>query len=193
MHYQWPKIKRSEVKYAIYKSSAKKTLRPNRLSFRVLREAYATIPKLFDYFYSILITNGYHLKCFKEATGIILKKPQATKPSYRNYTLPKAYRIISLLNCLAKVMKKIVARRLAVIAEFKTLLHMHQIGGRRQKSAINAVMVLIQKMQANWRIRKRGSITSVLVLDIKNAYPTVRATPFAKICIRIKLPTEFIK
>jgi hypothetical protein len=82
---------------------------------------------------------------------------------------------------------------LAVMAEFKTLLHMHQIGGRRQKSAIDAVMVLIQKVQANWRIRKRDSITSVLALDIKNAYLTVRAAPFAKICIRIKLPTELIK
>jgi hypothetical protein len=54
-------------------------------------------------------------------------------------------------------------------------------------------MVLIQKMQANWRIRKRGSITSVLALDIKNAYLTVRAAPFAKICIQMKLPTKFIK
>jgi hypothetical protein len=107
------------------------------------------------------MTNGYHPKCFKEATGVILKKPQTAKPPYRNYALPKAYRVISLLNCLAKVMEKIVARRLAVMAEFKTLLHMHQIGGRRQKSAIDAVMVLIQKVQANWRTRKRGSITSV--------------------------------
>jgi hypothetical protein len=54
-------------------------------------------------------------------------------------------------------------------------------------------MVLIQKMQANWRTRKRGSITSVLALDIKNVYPTVRIALFAKICIRIKLFTELIK
>jgi hypothetical protein len=54
-------------------------------------------------------------------------------------------------------------------------------------------MVLIQKVQANWRTRKRGSITSVLALDIKNAYLTVRAALFAKICIRMKLPTELIK
>jgi hypothetical protein len=80
-------------------------------------------------------------------------------------------------------MEKIVARRLVVMVEFKTLLHMHQIGGRRQKSAINAVMILIQKVQANWRTRKRGSITSVLALDVKNAYPIVRVAPFAKICI----------
>jgi hypothetical protein len=73
----------------------------------------------------MLMTNGYHPKCFKEATGVILKKPQAAKSPYRNYALPKAYRVILLLNCLVKVMEKIVARRLAVMAEFKTLLHMH--------------------------------------------------------------------
>jgi hypothetical protein len=125
MHYQWSKIKRSEIKYVIYKLSAKKTPGPDRLSFRVLREAYATVPELFDYLYLVLMANGYHPKCFKEATGVILKKPQFAKPPYRNYALPKAYRVILLLNCLAKVMEKIIARRLAVMAEFKTLLHMH--------------------------------------------------------------------
>jgi hypothetical protein len=125
MHYQWPKIKRSEVKYAIFKSSAKNTPGPDRLSFRVLREAYATVPELLDYLYPVLITNGHHPKCFKEATGVILKKPQSAKSPYRNYALSKVYRVISLLNCLAKVMEKIIARRLAVMAEFKTLLYMH--------------------------------------------------------------------
>jgi hypothetical protein len=65
--------------------------------------------------------NGYYPKCFKEATGVILKKSQSAKLSYRNYALSKAYRVISLLNCLVKVMEKIIARRLAVMAEFKTL------------------------------------------------------------------------
>jgi hypothetical protein len=125
MHYQWPKIKRSEVKYAIFKSSAKKIPGPDRLSFRVLREAYTAVSELFDYLYPMLITNDYHPKCFKEATGVILKKSQAAKSPYRNYALSKAYRVISLLNYLIKVMEKIVARRLAVMAEFKTLLHMH--------------------------------------------------------------------
>ena len=91
----------------------------------MLREAYTTVLELFDYLYLIFMTNGYYLKCFKKATGIILKKPQAAKLSYRNYALLKVYRIILLLNCLVKVMEKIVARRLAVMAEFKTLLYIH--------------------------------------------------------------------
>jgi hypothetical protein len=54
-------------------------------------------------------------------------------------------------------------------------------------------MVLIQKIQANWRTRKRDSITSVLTLNVKNAYSTVRAAPFAKIYIQLKFLTELIK
>ena len=73
----------------------------------------------------MFIINGYYSKYFKEATGVILKKSQVVKLPYRNYALPKAYRVILLFNCLAKVMEKIVARRLAVMAEFKTLLYMH--------------------------------------------------------------------
>jgi hypothetical protein len=75
MHYQWPKIKRLEVKYAIFKLLAKKISELDRLFFRVLRETYATVPELFDYLYSVFMTNGYHPKCFKEVTGVILKKP----------------------------------------------------------------------------------------------------------------------
>jgi hypothetical protein len=68
MHYQWPKIKRSEIKYAINKLSAKKIPGLDRFSFRVLREAYAAVLELFDYLYPVLMTNDYHPKCFKEAT-----------------------------------------------------------------------------------------------------------------------------
>jgi hypothetical protein len=131
MHYQWPKIKRSEIKYAIFKLSIKKIPEPDRLFFRILRKAYITVLKLFDYLYPVLIINDYYPKYFKKTTGVILKKPQATKLPYRNYALLKAYKIILLLNYLAKVMEKIVARRLAIMAEFKTLLYMYQIGGRK--------------------------------------------------------------
>jgi hypothetical protein len=89
------------------------------------------------------MTNGYYPKCFKKVTGVILKKPQSAKSPYRNYALFKIYRIILLLNYLVKIMEKIIARRLAVMAKFKTLLHIHQIRDHRQKSIINAVMVLI--------------------------------------------------
>jgi hypothetical protein len=129
--YDWPEITRVEIKRAIFSSSIKITPGSDRLSYRILREAYTAVPELFDFLYPILIGNGYHPKCWKEATGVILQKPQNTKPPYRDFALPKAYRVISLLNCLGKVAEKIVAKRLATIAEIKTVLHPYQIGGRK--------------------------------------------------------------
>ena len=83
----------------------------------------------------MLINQGYHPRCWKEATRFILKKPK--KP---NYLKPKVYRVISLLNCLGKVFERILAKRLSYLAKTTTLLHDSQIGSRLKKSAINAAL-----------------------------------------------------
>jgi hypothetical protein len=48
----------------------------------------------------------------RQATGAILAKPD--KP---DYSILKAYRIISLLNCLGKVSERILAKRPSLMAE----------------------------------------------------------------------------
>ena len=49
--------------------------------------------------------------------GVILKKPN------RKATIPKSYRVVSLLNCLGKVAEKIIATRLFYIVENSNLLY----------------------------------------------------------------------
>ncbi|MGL4568680.1 MAG: reverse transcriptase domain-containing protein [Fusobacteriaceae bacterium] len=96
--------------------------------------------------------------------GIILKK--ANKD---NYQLPKSYRIISLLNCLGKISEKVIASRLGYLAETTTLLDPSQIGGRTQKSAIDACLALTHEIQK----AKKGKITTFLAIDIKGAFDHV--------------------
>jgi hypothetical protein len=55
--------------------------------------------------------------------------------------------VISLLNCLGKVVEKIIATRLSNIAEVKELLHNIQMREKRQKSAINAAILLTDYIQ----------------------------------------------
>ena len=69
---------------------------------------------------------GFHPKKWKECLGVILAKPD--KP---DYSVPKAYRIISLLNCLRKVLEKIIATRLSYLADTTNLLQDTQISGRK--------------------------------------------------------------
>jgi hypothetical protein len=68
------------------------------------------------------------------------------KANKRDYSLPKAYRVISLLNCLGKAFKKILATRLSYLAETGDLLQETQIGGRKQKSALDACLLLQSKV-----------------------------------------------
>ena len=112
-----------KIRQVIFSSSTKITPGPDRVSFRVLREAYEVIDQIFDALLPALIEAGYHPKCWKEAIGVVLKKPQNPN-SPRDYQQPKAYRVISLLNCIGKVNEKIIANRLTNMAEVTDLLHL---------------------------------------------------------------------
>jgi hypothetical protein len=75
-----------------------------------------TIGPRFNRLYRALIRTGYHPRCWKLAKGVILKKIDK-----KDYSMPKAYRVISLLNCLGKVSEKILAKRIATLAELPDL------------------------------------------------------------------------
>ena len=61
----------------------------------------------------------------------------------RKATISKSYRVVSLLNCMGKVVEKIIVTRLSCTVENSNLLNMDQMGGRRQKSVIDVVMTLV--------------------------------------------------
>ena len=127
--------------------------------------AYRAIPDYFHTLYEVLLRYGYHPKAWREATIVIIKKNG--KP---DYSAPKAYRPISLLNCLGKICEKIMATRLAHMAEKNHLLHNLQIGGRPKRSAVDAAMFLTTKIdEAN----KRNMISSTLCIDVKGAFDNV--------------------
>ena len=116
--WKWPILSKIELKNACNAKIKGKTPGPNLITQEMIVHAYNAIPYIFYIVYSLLINSGYHPKIWKQATGFILKKP--SKP---NYSLPKAYRVISLLNCLGKVSERILAQRLSYIAETTTLLY----------------------------------------------------------------------
>ena len=100
--YKWPTIKEHEIKNAIFQPSKNKAPGPDKISFIILQNAYNNIKERFHIIYKALIRKGYHPKCWKKALGVILKKPQK-----KDNSNPKSYRIISLLNCLGKISKRI--------------------------------------------------------------------------------------
>ena len=116
--WEWPILSRVELYNACSVKIKGKSPGIDLITQEIIIRAYSTIPDIFFIVFSLLINSGYYPKVWKQATGFILKKPK--KP---DYTILKAYRVISLLNCLGKVSERILARRLSYLAKTTYLLH----------------------------------------------------------------------
>ncbi len=155
------------------------------MSFVIIQRAYKTILKIFNLVYSDLIENDYHSKIWRENTKIILKKLDKL-----NYSISKTYRIITLLNCLDKVAEKIIAVQLSYTAEINDkLLNFDQMRGRKQRSAIDAVLNLVHDAQM---AKSRENTLICLLLDVKEVFDHVTLKQLIKILIRLKISVNLI-
>ena len=77
------------------------------------------------------------------------------------------YRVISLLNCIGKVVEKFVAKELSHYCEKYFKLHPGQIGGRKERSAIDMLARLVHTVQEKWEEKK---LAAALFMDIKGAF-----------------------
>ena len=68
------------------------------------------------------------------------------------------------------MVKKLVAEKLAKISEANEKLHKSQMGARKNRSAIYATAILVQKVQDIW---KKGQIAETLRIDVKDAFDHV--------------------
>jgi hypothetical protein len=108
---------------------------------------------------------GIHPRVWKEAKGVVIPKPN--KP---DYGVTKAYRVITLLNCLGKVVEKVAANAIAEQCEHRGLHQDGQCGCRKRRSAIDAVGRLMKRVEEVWAW---GNTAAVLLMDVKGAFPHV--------------------
>ena len=89
------------------------------------------------------------------------------KMGKEDYTIAKAWRPISLLSTLGKILESVVAERISHAVETYGLLPTNHFGARKQRSAEQALLLLQEEIYAAWRGRK---IVSLISFDVKGAY-----------------------
>ena len=102
---------------------------------------------------------------FKESVSVIIPKPKKI-----DYTVPKAYRPIALLNTMGKLLTKVLANRMQFDAAAYSLLHDGQCGGVRKHATIDAGVVLLDFINTS---RERGWHTSVCAIDVAQFFPSL--------------------
>lgn len=122
------------------------------------------ITSLFQYYWE----EGYHPCVFKNATLCILPKPEK-----RSRSLPRSYRLIALLLYLGKVLKRVVARKLAHVALKYEIFSPLHFGATPRRSAVDAVATLTHDVEKTFQDQE---VLTTLAFDIKEAFHKVTET-----------------
>lgn len=109
----------------------------------------------------------YFPKRFRTANVVVLRKAGKTVEEQKS---PKAWRPISLLSTVGKVIEATISRRITEAAETHNLLPEGQMGNRRERSTELAVKLLTSSIRTAWHHK---ATVSLLQLDIKGAFDTV--------------------
>ena len=108
---------------------------------------------------------GHHPKLWKTAKGVVIPKPG--KPDYSKV---RAYRVISLLDVIRKLVERTAAHIIADHLERKRGLHDGRFGCRKRQSCVDAVATLINRTQPAWSEKK---VAGALFMDVKSAFNNV--------------------
>ncbi len=106
------KITKKRVHAALFCQSPMKAPGPDKLNFKAIRLLWSWDHERIVAIVKTAIRLQYHPKSWKCARGILLEKGNK-----RDRTIVKSYRVISLLNCIGKLVEKVVAEELGQFCE----------------------------------------------------------------------------
>lgn len=158
-------VNAKQVHEALFAQSVNKAPGVDGIGFKALRLLWTWAEDRLTALVQGCIRTGFHPCTWKTAKGILLRKQG--KPTY---SVAKAYRVISLLSCLGKVVERAVATWIASYCETNEIFHRGQFGCRRGRGTSDAVAQLVAKVENAWS-RKR--IALALLLDVKGAFDRV--------------------
>jgi len=104
----WKKITDEDIREALFNLSVQKAPGPDRPGFKAIRLLWDWDSQRIINIVKTSFRLGIHPRAWKEAKGVVILKPN--KP---DYGVTKAYRVITLLNCLGKVAGKVAANAIA--------------------------------------------------------------------------------
>jgi len=152
-----------EVKAALSGTSNGSALGWSGINYKLLKWAFEASPPRFTPLFNATISLGHHP--WKNAKVVVLLKPN--KP---DYSLPKAYRPISLLECCGKLLEKIVA--MCILADVNTydLIPPNQFGSRDYHCVADAALIVAHNTQACIASRHVGAL---ILFDIQGFFDNV--------------------
>ena len=127
---------------------------------------------------------GHHPRLWKEAVVCVIPKPNRA-----DYTLAKNFRPISLLECLGKLLEKIVAKLIYRDMANHNLVPATQFGGRNASSTLDAGLTLLHDIQS---AHQTGLRAGILLFDIQGFFDNINHERLIKVFTDLGFATELV-
>lgn len=104
-------------------------------------------------------------------------------------TVVKSYKVISLLNCIGKLVEKVIVEQLFQLSENYFKLYQGQIEARKERCAIDEIASLIYEVEQRWTKKKRAA---TLFIDVKRAFDHVPKTLLVAQMLKLEIDENLI-
>ncbi|KAJ5135375.1 uncharacterized protein N7515_004653 [Penicillium bovifimosum] len=158
----WYPITELEVERSLRIAKGSTAPGEDNLPMLVWKNLWVHLKTYIVHIFTACVDLGHHPKQWRSAKIIVLRKP-----GNPDYSLSGAYRPISLLNTLGKLLEAVIARRLSYLAEKHSLLPNSQFGGRPGRTTEQALVVLSNAIDQAWYKYK---VVTLISFDLKGAF-----------------------
>ena len=156
-------VSQNEIVKVLAKMSPKKSVDINGMSVNVLKKCRNELSGVLSVLFSRSLKEGFVPDQMKKSRIVpIFKKNDPTDCSN--------YRGITMIECVGKVLEKIVAKRLYHYMESNNLLYRNQFGFRRKTGTDHCLIEIINMISKSFN---DAEIASILSLDVQKAFDIV--------------------
>lgn len=159
---EMPRLTEEEIERRVFAAKSWKAPGDDGLPAEVWKQVWRVVKERVLRLFQTSLEEGTLPTQWRNAKIIPLRKPD--KPNYR---LAKAYRPISLLATLGKILESVVAERISYAVEEFGLLPTNHFGARKKRSTEQALTLLQEHIYKAWRSKK---VLSLVSFDVKGAY-----------------------
>jgi hypothetical protein len=133
------------------------------VGYKILKWAHAARLDVIPTLLTLCLFSGTHP--WKTATVVMLNKPKKL-----DYSILKAYRPIALMECISKLLEKIIAKQINTDIEAFNLLPMTQFRSRPHYNTIDTITCLIHKIQGTIKMGHTGAL---ILFDISGFFDNI--------------------
>jgi ribonuclease HI len=180
-----PSINKELIEPLLQKATARSAPGQSGHTWTIIKWTWEADAERIVELFEACLAAGHHPKAWKEAVVCVIPKPNRA-----DYTFAKNFRPISLLECLGKLLEKVVAKLLYRDMDKHQIVPTTQFGGRNVSSTLDAGLALLHDIQS---AQQAGLQCGILLFDIQGFFDNINHERLVQVLEDLGFAPEIVR